>query len=276
MSILSRSPLSADRRVAYGNDPSQFVDLWLPKARSAKTHFPVVVFLHGGWWSSAFDLAHSSFFCSALRAQQIAVYSIEYRRVGVTGGGWPGTFLDVARALDRFSEVAGEVPLDGSRMLLAGHSAGAHLAFWLAGRQHIVAGSPIGGGLSRIVPRGLLSLAGAIDLQLLLQYARGPFGADQHYVERLMGGRPEDVPDRYLAGDPGHLLPLNVPQRLLQGTEDDQIPPELPEKWAEKARRVGDHVMTAVVQGARHLDLIDPEQSACQASLAAAAAMLAP
>lgn len=246
----------------------------MPKQGGPGRGFPVVVFLHGGWWSSAFDLTHSSFFCSALRDRGVAVCGVEYRRVGSTGGGWPNTFLDAARSLEFVSGIAPQMRFDTARILLAGHSAGAHLAFWLLGRQHVVAGSPVGGSLARVSPVGGLSLAGAVDLGLVLQGAQGSFANDRRFVERLMGGTPEEVPDRYLAGDPGHLLPLNVPQRLLQGGDDDQIPPEVPQRWAEKARRVGDAVTITMLAGAGHLDLIDTEEKACQVSITAALQML--
>ncbi len=77
-----------------------------------------------------------------------------------------------------------------------------------------------------------------------------------------MGGTPTDYPDRYLAADPGHLLPFNIPQTLLQGAEDDQIPPDLPRRWAEKARSLGDQVTVSLLPGADHFDLVDPESKA--------------
>ena len=110
---------------------------------------------------------------------------------------------------------------------------------------------------------GVVSLAGAVDLRLTIDLS-GYFGFahDRREVVSLMGGTPAEVPDRYRAGDPGELLPITVPQWLLQGSEDDQIPPDLPKRWAENGHRMGDRVMVEMIQGADHFDVVDPESKA--------------
>ena len=272
--LLRRPPLRADRRVTYGRSSAQIGDLWLPRGRGSGQPAPRLVFLHGGWWSSAFDLGHTSFLCAALRDAGVAVFSLEYRRVGASGGGWPATFLDAAQGLERAASLPAEFGLDGRRVVLMGHSAGAHLALWLAGRHHVFAGSAIETPASAVAISGVVALAGVVDLGLLLTMSQGPFAAARREVTAFMGGSPDEVPERYLAGDPGHLLPLNVPQHLLQGTADDQVPPELAERWAQKARRQGDHITVTMLAGAGHLDLIDPESRSWPAVLAAVRAAL--
>ncbi len=138
--------LPADHRIPYGPDASQFGDLWLPlreSQTSIPTPHPLVVFFHGGWWKSAYDLGHASHLCAAFRRAGIAVWSIEYRRVGFTGGGWPHTFHDATAGLDFVTKLAKRYPLDPSRVITAGHSAGGHLALWVAGRYHINARSEL-------------------------------------------------------------------------------------------------------------------------------------
>ncbi|GAC1361082.1 MAG: alpha/beta hydrolase [Acidobacteriaceae bacterium] len=265
MDLLNRTHPVADHRISYGSGKDQFGDLWLP---SHPGPAPLLVFLHGGWWKSEYDLAYGGHLCSAIRAAGVAVWSIEYRRVGETGGGWPGTFQDVAAGYDFLPTLAQTYPLDLKRVVAAGHSAGGHLAFWLAGRHHVPAGSPVGNTETRNSPpllplKGVVALAGAVDLQLTIDLAgSATFAHDKLEVYRLMGGSPSEQPERYLAGDPGHLLPFNVPQHLLQGVEDDQIPPPLPKLWAAKARRMGDHVTLTLLPGADHSDVADPQSAA--------------
>ncbi len=257
MDLLSRTPPSADHRIPYGAAKEQFGDLWLP---AGKGKAPLLVLLHGGWWKSEYDLAYGGHLCAAFRKAGVAVWSIEYRRVGETGGGWPATFQDVAAGYDHVEKLAADHPLDLQRVVAAGHSAGGHLAFWLAGRHHVIAGSPIHDPQPRIPLRGAVALAGAVDLQLTIDLAGYlTFAHDKREVQQFMGGTPAEHPDRYLAGDPGHLLPLNIPQLLIQGTEDDQIPPDLPARWAEKARRQGDQVTLLTIPGADHFDVVDPQ-----------------
>ena len=89
-----------------------------------------------------------------------------------------------------------------------------------------------------------------------------------------MGGGPIDLPDRYRAGNPGDLLPLGVPQILIQGSEDGQIPPELPGRWVEMARRQGDRVKVMMIPLADHFDVVDPESKAWATVQAAVLSML--
>ena len=260
MDVLDRTPPEADRRVHYGADAVQFGDLWLPRTPSRA---PLVVFFHGGWWRSEYDLRHAGHLCAALKADGVAVWSVEYRRVGFTGGGWPGTFEDAAAGFEFISTLAKSYPLDLDRVVAMGHSAGGHLAFWVAGRHHVPPQSLIGQVPVRTAMRAAIALAGAVDLRLTCDLAGYmAFAHDKGEVYRLMGGSPAQVPERYRAGNPGDLLPLNVPQVLIQGTEDRQIPPALPGRWAEMARRQGEHVTVTMVAGADHLDVIDPLSAA--------------
>ena len=95
--ILDLTPPAASLRIAYGGEPEQFGDLWLPEIVESRR---LVVFIHGGYWRARYDLAHVNFACQALAEQGMVVWNVEYRRVGNRGGGWPGTFDDVLSALD--------------------------------------------------------------------------------------------------------------------------------------------------------------------------------
>ena len=77
-----------------------------------------------------------------------------------------------------------------------------------------------------------------------------------------MGGRPADLTDRYKAGNPGDLLPFHVPQVVIQGSEDDQIPPKLPSRWTELAKRNGESVLVLMIPDAGHFDVVDPQSGA--------------
>jgi acetyl esterase/lipase len=262
MDVLSAVPPPADHRIHYGTNEFQFGDLWLPIS-AAKRPVPLVVFVHGGWWRSEYDLRHVGHLCAALRSAGVATWSIEYRRVGSTGGGWPTTFQDVAAACDYVTTLATSFPLDLNRIIGMGHSAGGHLAFWLGGRHHVPEGSPIYEPRPKVALRGVIALAGAVDLRLTCDLSGYfTFAHDKHEVYNLMGGSPAEFQDRYRAGSPRDLLPLGLPQVLIQGSEDDQIPPEMPGRWAELARHQGDTVTVTMIPLAGHLDVIDPQSKA--------------
>jgi acetyl esterase/lipase len=262
MDVLSAVPPPADHRIQYGPSEFQFGDLRLP-ADATKNPVPLIIFVHGGWWKSAYDLTYGGHLCAALKSSGVATWSIEYRRVGSTGGGWPTTFQDVAAGCDYAAMLAKSYPLDLSRVIAMGHSAGGHLAFWLAGRHHIPETSPIHTPQPKVVPRGVIALAGAVDLRLTCDLAGYfEFAHDKQEVHSLMGGSPVEFDDRYRAGNPGDLLPLGVQQILIQGSEDDQIPPQLPGRWAEMARHQGDTVTVTIIPSADHFDVVDPQSKA--------------
>ena len=127
--VLSDEPQKADRRLQYGEDPFQFGDLRLP---SGPGPHPVVVFIHGGYYRARYDLTHAGFLCVAFALAGFASWSLEYRRLGNPGGGWPGTFQDVLRGLDHVGTIAEQYSLDPDRTVVVGHSAGGHLALWAA------------------------------------------------------------------------------------------------------------------------------------------------
>ena len=115
----------------------------------------------------------------------------------------------------------------------------------------------------KVLPRQVVSLAGAVDLRLTLELGGAvDFANGGPAVVALMGGSPTQVPDRYSAANPGELLPLGAQQILIQGSDDDQIPPQLPHRWADAARRHGDAVEVNIIPGADHFDVVDPESRA--------------
>ena len=257
--LLERKPAHADHRISYGQHPLQFGDLRLPSS-AAGSRVPVVVFIHGGWWKAAYTLEYGGHLCEALRSVGVATWSLEYRRVGDEGGGYPGTFQDVAAGFDFLLDLSKSFALDLDRVVVVGHSAGGMLAFWLAGRARISPLSLLYRPLHATPIRAVVSLAGALDLRLTIDLAgEEGFAHIRDEVVNLMGGTPEQIPERYLAANPGDLLPLGVPQILIQGSADDQIPRELPLLWAERVRRYeGDDVSVDLILDADHLDIVDP------------------
>src|SRR5260221_265652 len=141
----------ADRRIAYGKDPLQFGDLRLPGGKGPfRRPYPVAIVIHGGCWLAEYDLEYMGRLSAALAEKGVATWTIEYRRVGNPGGGTPGTFNDVAAAAAHLRVLAKQYPLDLKRTIAVGHSAGGHLALWLA---------------SSFPLKGVVSLAGVGDLR---------------------------------------------------------------------------------------------------------------
>ncbi len=243
-------------QIAYGEHPDQVGDLHLPAGMGP---WPSVVLVHGGFWKWGLDRDRTLMTPLArnLAARGFAAWNIEYRRVGQEGGGWPGTLEDVAAAMDATADLDA---VDVTRIVTMGHSAGGHLALWLAGRRRIRAGLP--GADPRIVPVGAVSLAGVADLE---SGARDGLGRGA--CEALLGGTPAEVPERYAAASPAALLPLGVPVLLIHGARDVDVPAAQSREFAVAARAAGDPVEVVDLPDADHFDVIDPAHAAWVATV---------
>jgi len=191
---------------------------------------------------------------TALAAAGYAVCVPEFRRTGQPGGGWPGTFDDVAAAVDRspalVRDAAGPGVIADGPPLLAGHSAGGHLALWAAGRHRQ---GPDSAWRSVPEARGVVVLAGVSGLADCSEQGLGDGAA-----AALMGGGPADFPRRYRDADPAALLPLGRPVRLVHGSLDDVVPASMSSHYAAIGRAAGDDTAATEVPGVSHVDVIDP------------------
>jgi acetyl esterase/lipase len=245
--------LPPDHRVAYGSDSSQYGELRIPGGPGPH---PVAVLVHGGCFKATYatlrDLAPMG---DALKVAGIATWNIEYRRVGQTGGGWPGTYVDVGRAVDHLRQLAGPYALDLDRVVVVGHSAGGHLAIWAAARARVPPGSAIHDA-DPLPVRGALDLAGPVDLTANISGYEAL--CRDTVITGLLGGTPATVPERYAQASPMALLPLGVPHVLLMGEHEDFVPRHLAEAYVRAARDAGDKVDLIVIPRVGHFEIASP------------------
>lgn len=244
----SISPL----RLAYNTGEFQFGDLSLPAEAARSSGHPVVILIHGGYWRARYRLDLMKGLAENLALLGIAAWNIEYRCVGNPGGGWPGTFLDAAHATDYLKQLAPAYELDLSRVVSIGHSAGGHLAFWLAARSQVSAESSIGPHKQPLALAGAISLAGVLDLNLAYQ-----LHLSNDAVVELLAGTPDEVPERYAAASPATLLPLNIPQVVIHGDKDEDVPIQISQQYVLAARAVGDTISYFELEGVDHFAVID-------------------
>ncbi|RBP51647.1 alpha/beta fold hydrolase [Arenicella xantha] len=219
--------------IPYGDDPLQFAELWLPQ-QSSKQQLappaPLVVFIHGGCWLNQFDIQHTHAFSTALTEAGYAVFSIEYRRTGDVGGGWPGSYDDIKAALAARNKLIG-FPVDLSRVVLTGHSAGGHLA--------LLAGSEPNMNLSAVI-----GLAAIVNIE---DYSIGE-NSCQTATPAFMGGHLEQRAEAYRAANPANRKwhPIT---KLIHGSNDAIVPLNQSADYPDQQ---------IVVDGAGHFDLIHP------------------
>ena len=275
--LLERPRPKADATITYGQDLLQRVDLWLPTAPGPH---PVVLMVHGGCWTSSIaDRSIMNWIAADLRAAGVAVWNIDYRGVDRPGGAFDGIFADAGRAADLLREHAVAHRLDLSRVVAVGHSAGGHLALWLAARPRLGRG---------LLPRPadplpiahVVSLGGLPDLEQALDEKQG---CGPEPIEKLFSPLPltKPVPKndrRELLRDKSIplLAPLGVPQTLVNGDADRIIPTHFATNYAEKMRAAGDAIKVRIMPGQGHVELIAPESPAWAEAKRAILAQLLP
>ena len=251
-------------RLDYGTHPSQFGELTLPAGGGPVRG--VVVVVHGGFWRQSYGLELGRPLAADLAARGLAVWNIEYRRVGGDGG-WTATFDDVAAAVDLLAGEGQRVAggrLDLAHVVAVGHSAGGHLAAWLAARPGLPADAP--GAGPAVTLTGAVSQAGVLDLVDAAERRVG--GAA---VPDLLGGRPDAVPDRYELASPVARLPFAAPVVCVHGTDDRNVPIRQSERFVEAA---GPTAELVTLPGVEHFAIIDPDTDAWRACRDAADRLL--
>jgi acetyl esterase/lipase len=202
-------------RHSYGEHPSQFCELF-----AAPEPVGVAVLVHGGFWRARYGLDLEWRLAEDLVARGWAVWNVEYRRLG-DGGGWPATYDDVRAAIEA-------LPVTAERVVAIGHSAGGHLAVRAA---------------ADVALSAVVSQAGALDLYELWRR-----GTSDHVVRQLLGGSPDEVPERYAAATPRP--PAGMPLLLVHGELDEDVPVEI-----SCAFGAGDLV---VIEDEGHMEHLDP------------------
>lgn len=164
---------NAQQSIAYGTDALQVVDFW-PAARAGA---PLVVFVHGGGWKRGDkQMMRGSDKLSHWQALGYAVASVNYRLVPAATVEQQAA--DVAAAVALLKARAAALGIDGSRIALVGHSAGAHLVALVGTDPQYLRGA----GLSFADIRGVVPLDGAA-YDVAQQLTTGPRMMRKTYVQ---------------------------------------------------------------------------------------------
>ncbi|MET0596366.1 MAG: alpha/beta hydrolase [Mesorhizobium sp.] len=255
---MTQPQVKADARIAYGDAPAQVVDLFLPKGRGPH---PVVILLHGGCYLAEYQgLPQVSGVAADLARRGFAVWNVEYRKLGEPGAGYPGTFLDVADAVDRIRVEAPRYGLDTKRVMALGHSAGGHLALWAAARGALPKSSP----LWRADPlkiRAVISLGGIGDLKGQGEVFAGACGAEP--IPKIIGKAERQNP--YADTSPAELLPTGARVVMISGAFDHVMPPFTGRAFVARLRKAGDSADVIALPDAGHYDVVIPTTEAWKA-----------
>lgn len=130
-SAATRDAFPTRRTLAYGDGPDERLDLYCPKDVRSDESRPVHLFVHGGYWR-AFSKDDYAFVADAITAADAIAAVMDYTLM-------PGARMEtlvgqVRRAAHWLAQEAAEYGGDPHALSASGHSAGAHLASFLACR----------------------------------------------------------------------------------------------------------------------------------------------
>jgi len=255
--LTSRPRPAPDAELRYGSEPYQQIDVWLPRGKGPHK---VVLMVHGGCWTTEIaDRTLMNWIAHDLRQAGYAVWNIDYRGVDRPGGGYPGTFLDAAAAADALRDNAKRYHLDMKRIVAVGHSAGGHLALWLAARAKLPQDSSLHAAHPLPIA-SVISLGGLPDLEATAASPDNGCGTD--VVARLTGPGSASHPDVYADTSVPRLMPIGVPQHLVNGEQDRIIPMRLGTGYVAQAIKAGDTASLDRIDRTGHVELIAPESAA--------------
>ncbi len=243
----------SSEEVRYGDHPKQAGTLRVPLEPTAR---PVVVLVHGGYWSPGFTRESMAPISDDLTRLGYATWNIDYRTVGEDGGGWPVTAEDVGAGIDKLTALTANHRLDLEKVVFLGHSAGAQLMVWAAART-----GRDGREGAAVHPKAAVSLSGVLDLSRAAAGGNGDLQTLADSTLAFMGGSPDDRPARYRQADPIELLPLGIPMLVMHGAQDKKVPPEHSRAFTDRALRAGDTVSLVELPKADHFDVIRPTKA---------------
>jgi len=243
--VLTRPAPPPDVTVAYGDHPEQLADLRRPAVGGPARRLVVVV--HGGFWRAEYDRGHTGPMAAALAALGHPVAQVEYRRTGQPDGGWPNTLTDVlagVAALPGLAAAALPGLVAPAPPILVGHSAGGHLALYVAAHAPATVG-----GVLALAPVADLAVAYRLDL-------------DGGAVAALLGGGPAEFPDRYAATDPSAFVAIQARTVVMHGALDRQVPVAMSRSWVAAAQGAGTPATLIELPECEHFGLIAPDSAA--------------
>ncbi len=264
-----RTVVPADTSLTLHVDGRDLVsELRVPAGRGPH---PLAIVIHGGCWLTKFaDLRYMRPMAESLRKAGFATWTISYRRADEAGGGWPGTFLDVAATTAQVRALAPTYHLDLTRVLATGHSAGAHLALWLAAQPKLPASSGAKAARTALPIAAVVAIDGPGDLSAanagISRICGGPV------LEQLLASVPDSQPERWRLASPSAFLPLGVPQAMVRGGLDQRLPgfgsaAGTMAAYADRARAAGDSAWVVTADSTNHFTMLDPTHPAYQVLL---------
>jgi acetyl esterase/lipase len=230
--LVPRSGYDLHRGLAYGSDPRQKLDIYVPQGLKAPA--PVLLFFYGGAWHGGNRDNYRGFgqaFASAGIVTVVADYRL-YPKVK-----YPDFVEDAAGALAWLHIHAGDYGGDSARIFVSGHSAGAYNAVMLASEPEFIQAK--GGSLDWI--KGVIGIAGPYNFLPM---------RDPAYVDMFHGANnPDSMPVNHVTG-------RHPPMLLITGSQDATVAPRNSDDMAKKLENFASPVRVIRYPGIGHTGVI--------------------
>jgi len=230
-----RHPPGLPRAVTFTERPCGPLEVLLsaPPGTAPARGRPALLYLHGGAWIHRDP--HSVFYWGDPTLWGYVCASATYRLSAEAR--WPAQREDIHAAFDWLVERAGELGVDPRRIGVWGHSAGGHLAAWLALTR------PVAAAVTISAPTDFLSMGGWHD-------------APDSPESRLVGAPVQSAPGLTRAADPARAIhPASPPMLLIHGADDATVPPNQSAHLAAALGAAGRPVEYALWDGVGHMFL---------------------
>ena len=223
------------------------LDLHLPKTPQRG---PLIVWVHGGAWRAG---SKKDMPLGRLVEDGFAVASLDYRLSTVAR--FPAQVHDIKAAIRFLRAKSGELGIDARRVVIAGSSAGGHLAALVGvtnGHAELEGKVGVTGASSDV--QAIVSFFGMSDLTTILSQST-PHGLSVRVpaLQLLLGGQPTDVPAlAKLASPVFHVDEKDPPLLLIHGDKDPQAPFEQSRELEAAYRKAGVRVQFETIAGGVH------------------------
>jgi acetyl esterase/lipase len=218
--------------IAYGEGPRRRFDVYRLPGAVAR---PVVLFFYGGSWRSGRRQDYR-FVGTALARRGLVAVVADYRVFPDVG--FPDFIADAAQATALVHRRAASWGGDPARIVLAGHSAGAHIAAMVALDPRWLAAA----GMDRAAIAGLVGIAGPYDF--LPMTGRG--------VRQVFGAAADDPASQPITFADAHA----PPSLLLHGADDTTVLPRNSENLARRITEAGGAARVVIYPGTGHIGII--------------------
>ena len=225
------SGLWVARDLPYGPAPRNVLDIYAPPGASNR---PVVLFIHGGSWTSSGKDQHVFVGDSLARAGYVTAV-MNYRLAPQHR--WPEYIRDAAQALKWLQDNASRYGGDGQRLYVVGHSAGAFNAVDVVDTPNWLAEAGVKAG----TVRGVVGIAGPYDYDFRQFPSKNAFP---------MGADPVNIMPSY------HVRPDAPPNLLLVAGNDQTVDPSNGVKMAAALKAAGVPYRLEVLPGLNHITVV--------------------